>query len=54
MPKMIAETAWHHEGDFAFMKKLVTEISNDSLADIVKLHITLDFEVNKILPHQAT
>jgi len=24
--KLIAETAWHHEGDFDFMKNLVTEI----------------------------
>ena len=24
--KLIAETAWHHDGDFAFMQKLVNEI----------------------------
>ena len=24
--KLIAETAWHHDGDFAFMQKLVDEL----------------------------
>lgn len=42
--KLIAETAWHHEGNFLFMKKLVTQIANKSNADIVKMHITLDFD----------
>ena len=42
--KLIAETAWHHEGDYEFMKNLVTEISTKTEADIVKMHITLDFE----------
>ena len=42
--KLIAETAWHHEGNFLFMKKLVTQIVNKSNADIVKMHITLDFD----------
>ena len=42
--KLIAETAWHHEGNFLFMKKLVTQIVNKSSADIVKMHITLDFD----------
>ena len=44
MIKLIAETAWHHEGDFLFMKKLVTRICETSSADIVKLHITLDLD----------
>lgn len=42
--KLIAETAWHHEGDFSFMKNLINEIVNDTDADIVKLHITLDLD----------
>ena len=42
--KLIAETAWHHEGSYEFMKNLVTEISTKTEADIVKMHITLDFE----------
>jgi len=41
--KVIAETAWHHEGDFTFMKSLVKRICASS-ADIVKLHITLDLD----------
>jgi len=44
MIKLIAETAWHHEGDFLFMKQLVTRICETSSADIVKLHITLDLD----------
>ena len=44
MIKLIAETAWHHEGDFDFMKNLITEICQSSDADIVKLHITIDFD----------
>ena len=42
--KLIAETAWHHEGNFLFMKKLVSDIVNKTNADIVKMHITLDFD----------
>ena len=42
--KLIAETAWHHEGDFMFMKNLVSEISKKSNSDIVKIHITLNFD----------
>ena len=44
MTKLIAETAWHHEGDYVFMKNLVTRICETSSADIVKLHITLDLD----------
>lgn len=42
--KLIAETAWHHQGDFEFMEKLVFDIVKDTRADIVKLHITLCLE----------
>jgi sialic acid synthase SpsE len=42
--KLIAETAWHHEGDFDFFKKLVTELVKDSKADFLKYHLTLDLE----------
>jgi len=41
MIKLIAETAWHHDGDFNYMKQLVSNICI-SKADIVKLHITLN------------
>ena len=40
--KLIAETAWHHEGDYLFMRNLVTEIVSKTDADIIKMHITLD------------
>ena len=39
--KLIAETAFHHQGDFEFMKNLVSDISFNTNADIIKLHITL-------------
>lgn len=42
--KIIAETAWHHEGNFDFMKNLITEILNKTNADIIKMHITLNLE----------
>ncbi len=42
--KLIAETAWHHEGDFSFMKNLLNEITNNTKTDIVKMHITLDLD----------
>jgi len=51
--KLIAETAWHHEGDYEFMKNLVTEISSKTEADIVKLHITLDFDEYMDSSHDA-
>lgn len=42
--KLIAETAWHHEGDFLFMKNLVSDIATKTNAEIIKMHITLDFD----------
>ena len=42
--KLIAETAWHHEGDFTFMKNLVSKIAENTNTDIIKMHITLDFD----------
>jgi N,N'-diacetyllegionaminate synthase len=44
MIKLIAETAWHHGGDFKFMKKLVTDIAKKTSADIIKIHLTLNFD----------
>lgn len=40
--KSIAETAWHHEGDFTFFKNLILTICNECKCDFIKLHITLD------------
>lgn len=42
--KLIAETAWHHQGDFRFMEKLVSDIITRTDADILKLHLTLNLE----------
>jgi N,N'-diacetyllegionaminate synthase len=53
MIKLIAETAWHHEGDYVFMKNLVTRICETSNADIVKLHITLDLDEYMSKNHDA-
>lgn len=44
MIKLIAETAWHHEGDFDFMKNLVSQIARKTSANIIKMHITLDLD----------
>jgi len=53
MIKLIAETAWHHEGDFRFMKDLVTKICQNSDTDIVKFHITLDLDEYMSKDHEA-
>ena len=53
MMKLIAETAWHHEGDYSFMKNLVSEIATKTNADIVKMHITLDMEEYMHPDHDA-
>lgn len=41
--KLIAETAWHHEGDVEFLVDLANKIK-DSKADIAKFHLTLDLD----------
>ena len=51
--KLIAETAWHHEGDFSFMKNLISQITTKTSADIVKMHITLDFDEYMDPSHEA-
>ena len=42
--KLIAETAWHHQGEFGFMEQLILAISSQTKADIIKLHLLLDLE----------
>ena len=44
MIKLIAETAWHHDGDYEFMANLIDLIVKSPGEDIVKLHITLDLD----------
>ena len=53
MIKLITETAWHHEGDFVFMKDLVTRICENSNTDVVKFHITLDLDEYMSMDHYA-
>lgn len=50
MIKLIAETAWHHEGDYPFMKDLIRQLCETSAADIIKMHITLD--LNEYMSNQ--
>jgi len=42
--KLIAETAWHHQGEFEFMQQLVNTINKKAKADILKLHLTLELD----------
>ena len=42
--KLIAETAWHHQGDYEFMQSLVGALIDNSGADVVKMHVTLNFD----------
>lgn len=41
---LIAETAWHHDGDIDFLKKLVNTICDKTECDYIKFHVTLDLE----------
>jgi len=50
--QIIAETAWHHEGDFDFMCNLVRDICRKTYADYVKLHITLDLDEYMSIDHK--
>jgi N,N'-diacetyllegionaminate synthase len=51
--EIIAETAWHHEGDLLFMKNLVNEICEKTETDFVKLHLTLDLNEYMSKDHQS-
>ena len=44
--KLIAETAWHHDGDYKFFKNLVQQICNKTKADYIKFHLTLKNQTN--------
>jgi N,N'-diacetyllegionaminate synthase len=51
--KLIAETAWHHDGDFNFFKDLVSTIIKETKADYIKFHITLDVDEYMHIDHPA-
>lgn len=42
--KLIAETAMHHEGDFAFMTRLIEAIGRNTKTDYIKTHMLLDVD----------
>lgn len=50
--KLIAETAFHHDGDYEFLNNLVEEIL-ESEADIIKLHLLIDLDKYMHKSHAA-
>ena len=53
MIKLIAETAWHHEGDYSFMKDLVSQLCETPSTEVIKMHVTLDFDEYMNKDHDA-
>jgi N,N'-diacetyllegionaminate synthase len=51
--RLIAETAWHHDGDFDFFKQLVAEIAQQTKADYIKFHLTIDLDEYMHIDHPA-
>ena len=49
--KLIAETAWHHDGDFSFFLKLVETICLETTCDYIKYHVTLDVDEYMHIDH---
>lgn len=50
--KLIAETAFHHDGDFEFASNLIDNIVQSS-ADVIKIHILLDLDKYMDNTHSA-
>ncbi|MDY6531274.1 N-acetylneuraminate synthase family protein [Acinetobacter faecalis] len=50
--KLIAETAWHHDGDFVFYSNLIDHILRSSV-DVIKLHILVDLDKYMDIHHSA-
>jgi N,N'-diacetyllegionaminate synthase len=50
--KLIAETAWHHEGDMEFMRELTRKIGESS-AHILKVHLSLSLKEYMTPQHEA-
>lgn len=51
--KIIAETAWHHDGDFNYLIDLTKAISNYTHTDYIKYHITLDIDEYMYFDHSG-
>jgi len=49
--KLIAETAWHHDGDYKFIERLVNDILKKTKLDVLKMHLTLDVDEYMNLSH---
>lgn len=41
---LIAETAWHHDGDYDFFLALISKICSHTKTDYIKVHISLDVD----------
>lgn len=50
---LIAETAWHHDGDIDFFLKLVETICLETKCDYIKYHLTLDVDEYMHIDHPA-
>ena len=48
---LIAETAWHHQGDEIFLLNLVKKLVKNSKADIIKIHLSIDFDEYMSIDH---
>ncbi len=51
--QLIAETAWHHDGDFDFFSNLIDEIISKTKTDYIKLHLSIDFDEYMSKNHPA-
>lgn len=51
-PYIIGETAFHHEGDSSFLKRLIQEAKSLKL-DAIKFHLLVDLSDYMILTHEA-
>lgn len=51
-PYLIGETAFHHEGDVAFLKELIDEASKVGV-DAMKFHLTIDLDDYMVANHEA-
>lgn len=49
--QLIAETAFHHQGDLDFQKNLIDKLIIQSAADILKVHLTLDIDEYMLADH---
>ncbi len=51
--KLIAETAWHHQGDIHFFRELIAAIGELAVHDMLKFHVTIDFDAYMQPDHPA-